>query len=164
MKSYTSGFPQPAIPSTLFQCCLSPSSVPVTYFINCKMKWCCPCSLHFWRVCLYNTQPSVEDHFLVDLLLKLHWHWSIGTQMNHQFEVVPIIAARCQASFQKWDVFGFFYFSHSWWTINIQRKNFHKTHTRVCSRHFQRCGQASNSNWAVPVLFFFFETQQNQHE
>lgn len=61
--------------------------------------------------------------------------------MNHQFEVVPLIAARCQASSQRWDDFFIFLFSHSRWTINIQRKNFHKTHTRVCSRHFPRCGQ-----------------------
>lgn len=125
------------------------------------MKWCCPCSLHFGRVCLYNTQPSVvtifcldrisrKDHLLVDLLLKLHWHWSIGTQMNHQFEVVPLIAARCQASSQRWDDFFYFLFSHSRWTINIQRKNFHKTHTRVCSRHFPRCGQM----WSYEVHIY----------
>lgn len=30
--------------------------------------------------------------------------------MNHQFEVVPLIAARCQASTQRWDIFIFFYF------------------------------------------------------
>lgn len=53
-----------SIASTLFQCCLSPSSVPVNYFISCKMKWCCPCSLQFGRVCLYNTQPSVVPIFL----------------------------------------------------------------------------------------------------